>query len=218
MGAPLPGTLLPSPLVELRDERFGRLRVLLKRDDLVHPVITGNKWRKLRYLLPEVLASGAATVLTFGGAYSNHLRAVAAAARAAGLGSIGVVRGEERPFNDGLAGAVADGMRLHYLDRATYRRKDDPAVVADLRSRLGDFYVVPEGGTTVHALRGCAETVEEIHEPFDVILTATGTGGTVAGLAAGLGAGQRAMGISVLKGAFDLGDTVAGLHDAGLGR
>jgi 1-aminocyclopropane-1-carboxylate deaminase/D-cysteine desulfhydrase-like pyridoxal-dependent ACC family enzyme len=209
---------LPSPLVELRDERLGSIRVLLKRDDLIHPEITGNKWRKLKYLLPEVQAAGAATVLTFGGAYSNHLGAVAALARTVGLGSIGVVRGEERPFNEVLAGAVADGMRLHYLDRATYRRKDDPAVVADLRARLGDFYLVPEGGTTIHALRGCAETVEEIREPFDVIVTAVGTGGTLAGLATGLRARQRAVGISVLKGATDLEDTVAGLHHAGLGR
>jgi 1-aminocyclopropane-1-carboxylate deaminase len=115
-----------------------------------------------------------------------------------------------------LAGAVADGMRLHYLDRATYRLKDDPAVVADLGARLGEFYVVPEGGTTVHALRGCAETVEEIREPFDVIVTATGTGGTLAGLAAGLDTRQRAVGISVLKGATDLDGTVAELHNAGL--
>jgi 1-aminocyclopropane-1-carboxylate deaminase len=209
---------LPSPLVELVDDRLGDVRLLLKRDDLIHGELTGNKWRKLKYVLADARSSGASTLLTFGGAYSNHLRAVAAAGRLYGFSTIGVVRGEERPYNPVLASAVADGMRLHYLDRASYRRKSDPDVVDALRRSFGDFYPIPEGGTTTLAVQGCAELVGEIDEPFDVITCPVGTGGTLAGLSAGLGPGRRALGISVLKGALSLDDEVAQLQRAAIGR
>jgi 1-aminocyclopropane-1-carboxylate deaminase len=212
------GLRLPSPLVELSDDRLGTTRLLLKRDDLIHPEITGNKWRKLKYLLADAQNSGASTLLTFGGAYSNHIRAVAAAGRICGFETIGVIRGEERPFNNGLARAMADGMRLHYLDRATYRRKGEPDVLEGLHTEFGDFYLVPEGGTSMYAIPGCVELVEEIDEPFDVITCAVGTGGTLAGIAAGLSQGQRAVGFSVLKGALSLDDDVNKLHMAALGR
>ncbi len=136
---------LPSPLQELHDDRLGGVRVFLKRDDLIHPELTGNKWRKLKYLLADARAARASTLLTFGGAYSNHLRAMAAAGRRYGFATIGVVRGEERPYNEVLDAAVADGMQLHYLDRATYRRKNEPEVIEDLHRRFGEFYLVPEG-------------------------------------------------------------------------
>lgn len=214
----MPGMRLPSPLVELRDERFGPLRVLLKRDDLIHPEITGNKWRKLKYLLADARSVGASTLLTFGGAYSNHLRAVAAAGRVYGFRTIGMVRGEERPYNAVLAAAERDGMQLHYLDRATYRRKTDPMVVNVLRRTYGDFYLVPEGGTTEFAFPGCRELVEEITTPFDVIVCPVGTGGTLAGVAAALPAGRKALGFSVLKGARSLESDVRSLQRAAVGR
>jgi 1-aminocyclopropane-1-carboxylate deaminase len=212
------GARTPSPLVELVDGRLGSVRVFLKRDDLIHSEVSGNKWRKLKYLLPDVRASGAATLLTFGGAYSNHVRAVAAVGKRTGLRTIGVVRGEERPYNAVLADCVRDGMQLHYLDRATYRLKSTPDVQARLRQQWGDFFLVPEGGTTARAVRGCAETVVEIERPFDVIVTAVGTGGTLAGLSSGLGSGQRAVGISVLRGAVSLDAEVAELQRAALGH
>lgn len=218
MNLSLPGLRLPSPLVELHDDRLGSVRVLLKRDDLIHRTITGNKWRKLKYLLPEVRATGARTLLTFGGPYSNHLRAVAAVGRAIGLRTVGVVRGEERPFNGQLADAVADGMHLHYVDRATYRRKANDDVLARLHDVFGEFFLVPEGGTTVHAVPGCAEIIQEIEPSFDVVLTAVGTGGTLAGVAAGLQTGQRAIGVSVLKGANFLEDDVSALQVSVVGR
>jgi 1-aminocyclopropane-1-carboxylate deaminase len=212
------GFQLPSPLVELNDERLAGVQLFLKRDDLIHPEITGNKWRKLKYLLAAARESGASTLLTFGGAYSNHVRAVAAAGRIWGFQTIGVIRGEERPFNDGLGGAVADGMRLHYLDRATYRCKHTPEVLGRLRAVFGDFYTVPEGGTTALAIPGCIELVEEIDRPFDLIVCPVGTGGTLAGLAAGLSGEQKALGISVLRGASSLDDDVIRLHQAALGK
>lgn len=209
---------LPSPLLELRDARLGGVRLLLKRDDLIGQDISGNKWRKLGLLLDDAHVSGASALLTFGGAYSNHLRAVAAAGHRFGFNTIGVVRGEERPFNDSLARAVAWGMHLHYISRATYRRKADADVLAELRDRLGPAYIIPEGGSTPFAVAGCAETVSEIEVPFDLICCPVGTGGTLAGLAAGLAPGQRARGFSVLRGADSLDADVARLQVAALGR
>lgn len=209
---------MPSPLVELVDARLEGVRVLLKRDDLIAGVVSGNKWRKLRYLLDDARATGATTLLTFGGAHSNHVRAVAAAGAEHGFATIGIIRGEERPTNPGLDRAEADRMRLHYLDRATYRRKHEPDVVDRLRREFGEFYLVPEGGSTVHAVRGCAEIVPEIDVPFDLVVCPVGTGGTLAGLAAGLPARRRALGFSALRGAASLDGEVDRLHRAALGH
>ncbi|MGI5457914.1 1-aminocyclopropane-1-carboxylate deaminase/D-cysteine desulfhydrase [Streptomyces sp. CA-249302] len=197
---------LPSPLRELSDDRFTRhgLRLLLKRDDLIHPDLVGNKWRKLA---PNLAAADGRTVLTFGGAYSNHLRATAAAGRLLGLPTIGVVRGQEladRPRNPSLARCIADGMRLHFVDRSTYRHKTEPDTLARVLREAGaeDAYVVPEGGSNAQAVRGCQALGEELRGCADVVAIACGTGGTLAGLAAGLSPDQRALGIPVLKGGF----------------
>ncbi|MCG0069601.1 pyridoxal-phosphate dependent enzyme [Streptomyces tricolor] len=197
---------LPSPVHEIRDERFGRrgLRLLLKRDDLVHPELIGNKWRKL---VPNIAAAQGRALVTFGGAYSNHLRATAAAGRLLGLPTTGVVRGQElagRPLNPSLARCAADGMRLHFVDRSTYRRKTDPETLAGILHAAGaeGAYVVPEGGSNAEAVRGCRALGAELRGHADVVAVACGTGGTLAGLAAGLAAGQRALGVPVLKGGF----------------
>lgn len=122
------------------------VRLLVKRDDLIHPEIPGNKWRKLKFNLAAAREQGAGTLLTFGGAYSNHIRATAAAGRYFGFETIGVVRGEEHlPLNSSLAYAARLGMRLSYLDRVTYRRKHEPGIIGRLRQRFGDFYLLPEG-------------------------------------------------------------------------
>ncbi|RLU99275.1 1-aminocyclopropane-1-carboxylate deaminase [Streptomyces griseocarneus] len=215
---------LPSPLEELRDERFERrgVRLLLKRDDLIHPELPGNKWRKLEPNLRAAAAEGRRTLLTFGGAYSNHLRATAAVGRLLGFATVGVVRGEEladRPLNWSLARCAADGMRLRYVDRATYRRKAEPEVLAALAADDGcydDCYVVPEGGSNAAAARGCAELGRELRGVADVVGIACGTGGTLAGLAAGLAPGQRAIGFPVLKGGF-LGDEIRRLQEEAFG-
>ncbi|MDQ8702184.1 pyridoxal-phosphate dependent enzyme [Streptomyces sp. LHD-70] len=199
---------LPSPLHGLDDERFTRhgVRLLLKRDDLIHPDLPGNKWRKLA---PNLRAAAGRPVLTFGGAYSNHLRATAAAGRLLGFDTIGVVRGDElahRPLNPSLARCVADGMRLHFIDRSTYRHKSEPHVLAALLATAGldpqQVHVVPEGGSNSLAVQGCTELGAELREVADVVSVACGTGGTLAGLAAGLAPGQRAIGVPVLKGGF----------------
>ncbi|MGW2419957.1 1-aminocyclopropane-1-carboxylate deaminase/D-cysteine desulfhydrase [Streptomyces sp. NPDC001709] len=204
---------LPSPLQEVRDDRFERrgLRLLLKRDDLIHPDLIGNKWRKL---MPNIEAAEGRPLVTFGGAYSNHLRATAAAGRLLGLPTTGVVRGQEladRPLNPSLARCAADGMRLHFVDRSTYRRKNEPETLAAILRAAGaeEAYVVPEGGSNGAAVRGCRALGEVLRGHADVVAVACGTGGTLAGLAAGLAAGQRALGVPVLKGGFLDGDVQA---------
>ncbi|MFE9446832.1 1-aminocyclopropane-1-carboxylate deaminase/D-cysteine desulfhydrase [Streptomyces sp. NPDC006739] len=204
---------LPSPLREVADDRFARhgVRLLLKRDDLIHPELIGNKWRKL---VPNLAAAGDRALVTFGGAYSNHLRATAAAGRILGRTTVGVVRGQEladRPLNASLARCAADGMRLHFVDRSTYRAKAEPGTLAGILRDIGagDAYVIPEGGSNAEAVRGCRALGEELRGHADVVALACGTGGTLAGTAAGLAPGQRALGIPVVKGGFLAADTAA---------
>jgi len=206
---------LPSPVEEIADGRLGRhgVRLLLKRDDLIHPDLIGNKWRKLA---PNLAAAAGRTVVTFGGAYSNHLRATAAAGRLLGLRTVGVVRGQElsdRPLNPSLARCAADGMRLHFVDRSTYRRKSEPETLAGILREVDaeDAHVVPEGGSNSLAVRGCRALGEELRAraDVDVVALACGTGGTLAGLAAGLAPDQRVLGIPVLKGGFLSADITA---------
>ncbi|MFF7625972.1 1-aminocyclopropane-1-carboxylate deaminase/D-cysteine desulfhydrase [Streptomyces cyaneofuscatus] len=217
-----PETLLrprvPSPLQEARDDRFARhgTTLLLKRDDLIHPDLPGNKWRKLALNLE---AAAGRPVLTFGGAYSNHLRATAAAGRLLGFPTVGVVRGDElahRPLNPSLARCAADGMRLHFVDRTTYRAKASPEVLEGLLRLFGDVEVIPEGGSNALAAQGCAALGRELRGHTDVAAVACGTGGTLAGLAAGLDGEQRALGVPVLRGGF-LGAAVTALQDEAFG-
>lgn len=211
---------LPSPLREVVDGRFERhgVRLLLKRDDLIHPELIGNKWRKLA---PNLREAAGRTVLTFGGAYSNHLRATAAAGRLLGLRTVGVVRGQElagRPLNPSLARCAADGMRLHFVDRAAYRRKTEPETLAAVlrAADAEDAYVVPEGGSNSAAVRGCRALGAELAGRADVAAVACGTGGTLAGLAAGAGDGVRVLGVPVLRGGF-LADGIRALQTEAFG-
>ncbi|MYW67460.1 pyridoxal-phosphate dependent enzyme [Streptomyces sp. SID8379] len=211
---------LPSPLTEIDDDRFARhgVRVLLKRDDLIHPDLVGNKWRKLA---PNLQEAHGRPIVTFGGAYSNHLRATAAAGRLLDVPTVGIVRGDElagRPLNPSLARCTADGMRLHFVDRSTYRRKSDPATLTGLLDAAGarGAHVVPEGGSNSLAVRGCTALGHELRGRADVVALACGTGGTLAGLAAGLAPDQRALGVAVLKGGF-LTAEVRALQEAAFG-
>src|SRR5262249_45406110 len=152
---------------------------------------------------------GASTLLTFGGAYSNHIKATAAAGHYFGFNTIGVIRGEEHiPLNSSLQYATSHGMRLTYMDRSAYREKENPSIIPDLRERFGNFYLIPEGGSNTLAVKGCEELVDEIDVDFDVICCPCGTGGTLAGISAALHREQRAVGFSALKGGNFLVDNV----------
>jgi 1-aminocyclopropane-1-carboxylate deaminase len=212
---------LPSEVAELHDHRLRQrnVRLLLKREDLIHPELIGNKWRKLKYNLTRATEQGESTLLTFGGAYSNHIRATAAAGYHLGFKTIGIIRGEQHlPLNESLAHAAARGMTLFYIDRSTYRRKMDPEVIAALHERFGNFFLIPEGGSNAEALDGCAEIAREIDSDFDLICCPCGTGGTLAGVSAGLQDGQRALGFSALRDGRFLGDEVSRLQQQRYGR
>ncbi|MFD5466267.1 1-aminocyclopropane-1-carboxylate deaminase/D-cysteine desulfhydrase [Kitasatospora sp. NPDC127059] len=221
--------LLPTPLVDCTDEVFVRagVELRLKRDDLLHPGVPGNKWRKLAPNLAAAVEQGHTRLLTFGGAYSTHLRAVAVAAGALGLESVGLVRGEElagRPRNWSLRAAERAGMRLEFLTRSAYREATGRAGAedaAELQRRWGPCLVLPEGGSNALAAIGAAAIPAELPglDGRDVVCCPVGTGGTLAGIAAGLPAGARALGVAVLRGGEGyLEAEVARLHRAGFGR
>jgi 1-aminocyclopropane-1-carboxylate deaminase len=196
----------PTPVQEIHDEMLHRagIRLLVKREDLNHPQVSGNKWWKLLYNLEEARRLGKRTLLTFGGAYSNHIYATAAAARELGFRSIGIIRGEEaEPLNATLQFARQQGMQLQYISREEYRQKDSAEFQRQLYRQFGDVYVIPEGGTNALAIRGCKEFARVLSEiSFDYACLAVGTGGTMAGLIEGLNADKRIVGVSVLKGDF----------------
>ena len=192
--------LLDEPVAAARG-----VRLLLWRDDLAYPDLPGNKARKLKYNLAAARQQGHHTLLTFGGAYSNHIAAVATAGSLFGFRTVGLIRGGEpksgTALNPTLTQAAANGMALHYLDRTTYRHRAEPAFLAEMLAKVGPAYVLPEGGTNALALPGCAELVAEIRQQvsFDVLALAVGTGGTLAGVLTGLAASERAVGVAALK-------------------
>jgi 1-aminocyclopropane-1-carboxylate deaminase len=178
--------------------------VIVKREDLNHPFVSGNKWWKLKYNLEEAFKCGKPTVLTFGGAYSNHIYATAAATHELGLKSIGVIRGEETlPLNETLVFAKSRGMEIHYVSREVYRTKSSPEFIRALHEKFGDFYLIPEGGTNELAVKGCAEFASTLNDEidFDFLCLPVGTGGTIAGMIEGLNESKMIIGFPVLKGA-----------------
>ncbi|QNF35731.1 1-aminocyclopropane-1-carboxylate deaminase/D-cysteine desulfhydrase [Adhaeribacter swui] len=196
MPSAAPLQLISEPLLQEK-----QITLYLKREDLLHPHISGNKWRKLKYNLIEAKNHQKDTLLTFGGAYSNHIVAVAAAGQEYNFKTIGFIRGEaHEPLNSTLQFAQNCGMQLHYIDRTTYRQKQDPAFQGNLKKQYPNAYILPEGGTNLLAVKGCTEIVTDINIPFDYICCAAGTGGTLSGIIAGLNGYAQVIGIPALKG------------------
>ena len=193
-----------TPIQEIFDavlEKAG-VQLLVKREDLNHPYVSGNKWWKLKYNLKLAKEENHQTILTFGGAYSNHIFATAAAAHEVGFKSIGIIRGEKQvPLNSTLAFAKDHDMLLHFVPREDYRKKTDNDFVEALHDRLGNFFLIPEGGTNALAVQGCNEFgASLLNYDFHHLILPVGTGGTIAGIVSGLPAHKKIMGISVLKG------------------
>ena len=199
-----------SPVQEVIDPKLKDcgIRLLIKRDDLIHEHISGNKWRKLKYTLREAAERSHHTLLTFGGAYSNHIAATAFAAQKAGLSSVGVIRGEDDSTNPTLKFAREQGMQLHFVSREAYRRKTDDDFIDELEEQFGRFFLVPEGGANGLGVRGCAEILPEIEDDFDVVCCAAGTGTTLAGLALTLKENQKLLGFPALKGGEFVNDEI----------
>lgn len=213
-----------SPLQPLDSPFLARagIQLFIKRDDLIHPDFGGNKWRKLKYNLVEARRHKHNTLLTFGGAWSNHIHATAAAGRHFGFNTIGLIRGEETDTPSPTLRTAADnGMQLHFLDRQRYRQKNQPDFLSALTKQYHNPYILPEGGSNSLALQGCAEIVDEIEtrgQAFDIICSASGTGATLAGLITRLKSGQRAIGFSALKGGDFLNDEVRRFLREGSGQ
>jgi 1-aminocyclopropane-1-carboxylate deaminase len=179
------------------------IEVWIKRLDQIHPLASGNKFFKLKYNLEKAISENHDTILTFGGAYSNHIYATAAAAKSLGLHSIGIIRGEETlPLNPTLASAKENGMVIHYIARETYRKKTEPNFLFSLKEKFGNFYHIPEGGTNAEAIKGTSEILEEKDSEFTHLACSIGTGGTFTGLANSIEEYQTLLGFSSLKGDF----------------
>ena len=194
-------------LQEIKDPLLDQKRVQLfiKREDLIHPYVSGNKWRKLKYNLIEAKEKGYKTLLTFGGAYSNHIYATAAAAKEYGLEFIGIIRGDElenKSLNQTLQFASDHGMVLKFVSRETYRIKENRSFIQKLQNDYGKFYLIPEGGTNNLAIRGCEEIMTSEVKKFDAVCSSVGTGGTISGIIVGSAASQKVIGFSALKGDF----------------
>ncbi len=183
-----------------------QLRLFIQRDDLLHPEVSGNKFRKLKYNLLEAKKQGFEKVMTFGGAYSNHIAATAAAAKIYNLKSIGIIRGEETlPLNYTLKTAVNNGMQLHYVSREEYKNKQEEIFINQLKEQFGEVFIIPEGGTNKLAIKGVAEMKEDWDENsvaigYDFIACPFGSGGTSLGIYSILEKDQKLLIFSALKG------------------
>ena len=194
-------------LPELKDKN---LQLFIKREDKIHPLVSGNKFRKLTYNIQEAKRLEHDTLLTFGGAFSNHILATAVAGKLAGLQTIGVIRGDELANdlqktlanNSTLQQAHENGMQFHFVSRALYREKTSKSFLNSLKNKFGEFYVVPEGGTNELAIKGCTEILTNEDEIFDYICVAVGTGGTISGLIKSAKSHQKVLGFPELKGDF----------------
>ena len=206
---------LNDPLMSQRDIRLDLLRL-----DTIHPLVNGNKWFKLKLNLQAALNGGQSKLLSFGGAYSNHIHALAAASSLLNVKSVGVIRGESpSPLNPVLQFAQDQGMELHFVSRSDYRLKQTAEFIATLRDQFGDFYLIPEGGSNDLGVQGCEEIIEYVcpleETPYYrekcFLAVACGTGATLAGLIRGATRRQleiQLLGVAVLKGAGFLIDEV----------
>ncbi len=203
-------------LFEVNDMEFNELSnpminennitVSIARLDKIHPVVSGNKLFKLYYFLKEALLNKHKTILTFGGAYSNHLAATAYACKVSGIRCIGIVRGENTSRNNHtLIQCKSNGMELHFLSRIEYNNKDSKEIHESLKIKFGDFLLIPEGGYHPMGALGAALILQKLkHKNPTHICTPIGTATTAAGLILGSTADETIIGIPVLKSMIDI--------------
>lgn len=201
-----------TPIQAVDEELFAKKNISLSvlREDLLHEHISGNKFRKLKHQLIEAARNKIETLISFGGAYSNHLVALAYAGKQFGFRTIAVVRGDElqhKPLNPSLVFCRDCGMQLNFVSREQYRQKEQGDIITELKKVYPNSLIIPEGGTNMLAVQGCAEILTEKHLHFDVIACSVGTGGTIAGIISAAKDHQTIIGFSALKGDFLL-DTV----------
>ncbi len=187
-----------------------QVELFIKREDEIHPFVSGNKFRKLKYNLLEAKKQQKQTLLTFGGAFSNHIVATAVAGNLNRFKTIGIIRGDELDENleqtlannATLLEAHKNGMTFDFISRTQYREKSSAVFINQLKEKYGDFYLIPEGGTNDLAVKGCEEILTQEDTNFDYICCAIGTGGTIAGLINSAESHQQIIGFPALKGSF----------------
>jgi 1-aminocyclopropane-1-carboxylate deaminase len=214
-----------SPLQRIDSRLFAGYSLWIKRDDLLHPIVSGNKYRKLKYALPKEHNKEATTIISMGGPWSNHLHALAYACREASLKSIGFVRGyrnENAPLTACLKDCVENGMQLHFVSREEYRllREHPDYWQKFIPQESAQVQWLAEGGRSVEALRGVTELVDEIHQQLgraaDVIVCPCGSGTTMAGIVIGMNGRGRAIGISAVQNGHFLSSTISDIvHQSG---
>lgn len=178
-------------------------KIVIKREDLIHPRVSGNKFRKLKYIFQEIKEKEVSALLTFGGAFSNHLAATAYAGKNNGVHTIGIVRGDEweRKIHESatLNYCVTQGMELHCISRDIYTQKEQAPIVSKLMNKMLGLRIIPEGGTEPLAVKGCLEILQSEDHDFDVICSSVGTGGTIAGLVNFSNYNQNLIGFNALN-------------------
>ncbi|NBL64391.1 pyridoxal-phosphate dependent enzyme [Flavobacterium sp. NST-5] len=194
---------IPSHKINLN---HNGISIEIRREDLIHPFISGNKFRKLKYNLLQAKKDNKNNLLTFGGAFSNHIAAVAFAGKEQGFHTIGIIRGEELQNkiqeNPTLQFAQQHGMQLEFIPRNEYANKTDGAYLEKLKHQFCDFFLIPEGGTNELAIKGCEEILSPEDKTFDFICCAIGTGGTISGIINASFENQKVLGFPALKGGF----------------
>lgn len=193
-----------SPIQQIEDPLFSKreVEVFIKRDDLLHPFVMGNKWRKLKHNLMYVKQQSLKGILTLGGAFSNHIAATAAACHENSIPAVGIIRGDELSpdSNATLRFAASQGMSLHFVNRSRYKTlRNDPQLLA---TEFSDYFILPEGGTNERAIKGCQELIVELPGTYDYLVVPVGTGGTLSGLLKGMEGKGTLIGIASLKGSF----------------
>ena len=170
---------LPSPVTQIKNKLLDdkKIQLFIKRDELIHPVIQGNKWRKLKHNILQAEKKHQNTLLSFGGAYSNHLHALAAAGKQLNLKTIGIIRGEKpKQLNPCLQDMLDCRMQLKFITRLEYKQKSSIEFINSLKREFGDFYLIPEGGNNSAGIKGCSELLDELEDDYDVICCEVGSG------------------------------------------
>lgn len=194
---------IPTQQIQLQDTS---IQLFIRREDLIHPFVSGNKFRKLKYNLIQAKKENQTTLLTFGGAFSNHIAATAFAGKENGFNTIGVIRGDELVSevnnNPTLRFAKECGMEFYFVSRENYREKDSVEFIEELKQKFGDFYLIPEGGSNDLAVKGCEEIISDNDGSYDFIVCSAGTGTTLSGIINSTLPHQKVLGFPSLKGDF----------------
>jgi len=204
----------PSQIQEIKLNIYNpnNIKLYVKREDLIHNIVSGNKWRKLKYNFEYIKKNNTKTILTFGGAYSNHLHALSWLAKKNKINSIGLVRGEESSkINPTLSFCLQNKMKLYFLDRTTYRKsKYDNEVINNLKEKYKKIYILPEGGFNDFGIKGCEEIMDEVPDDFNIIACSIGTGCTAIGIIKSLNINQNFLGFTSFKNSNFINQTIGG--------